>query len=107
MVMTFGHVVVAILLGLTVLTCWLCALGILIMHGAFDKLHYLSPASLIGGFFLLIAMLVEKGLSADMGKVLLIVVLLWVSNPILTYASARATMTRKSRRTNEQPEREA
>jgi multisubunit Na+/H+ antiporter MnhG subunit len=102
-----GHVVMAVLLGLVVLTCWLCSLGVLVMHGVFDKLHFLSPASLIGGALLLPAMLIEKGFSADTGKVLIIVVLLWVSNPILTYASARATLIRKSRRTNEIPERKS
>ena len=104
--MTAGHVIVVILLALAVLTCWLCALGILIMHGVFDKLHYLSPASLIGGAFLLAAVTVQRGFSSDTEKTVLIVLLLWLSNPVLTFATAQAAIIRKSRRTNEQSERE-
>jgi hypothetical protein len=105
--MTAGHVALSILLGLIVLMCWLCGLGVVVMRGAFDKLHYLAPASLIGGGLLLVAMLIEKGLSTDTGKVLLIVMLLWAGNTILTYATARAEVIRTSRRTNEKLEREA
>ncbi len=105
--MTAGHGVVCILLGLVVLKCWLCALGVLVMPSVFDKLHYLAPVSLIDSVLLVPAMVIEKGFSADTGKVLLIMLLLLVSNPILTYATARATVIRESRHTNEQPEREA
>jgi multisubunit Na+/H+ antiporter MnhG subunit len=98
-------VAVAILLGLSVLTCWLCAAGVLAMKGLFDKLHYLSPASLLGGVLLLAAMLVHKGISAETGKVSVIVALLWVSNPILTYATARAAAIRESRKTTEGADR--
>ncbi len=104
--MTVAQGVIGALLALTVLICWLCALGVLIMHGTFDKLHYLSPTSLLGGMLLLIAMLVEKGLSSETAKVLLIIALLWVSNPILTFATARATFIRDSREMNVEPEKE-
>lgn len=104
--MTTGQISIAILLGLAVLTCWLCALGVLVMHGVFDKLHYLSPASLVAGALLLAAVAIERGFSPDTGKVLLTVGLLWVSNPILTFATARAAFVRNSRQMNTEPEKD-
>ncbi len=94
--MTMAQVVVTILLAVTVLLCWLCALGVAIMPTAYDKLHYIAPAGLLGGAAVLIAMLVHSGFTTETGKVFLIVLLLWLSNPVLTYATARAIITRES-----------
>jgi multicomponent Na+:H+ antiporter subunit G len=91
-----AQVIVGILLAGCVLLCWLCALGVALMPTAYDKLHYIAPAGLLGGAAVLIAMLVHSGFTADTGKVLLIVLLLWLSNPVLTYATARAIITRES-----------
>jgi multicomponent Na+:H+ antiporter subunit G len=102
--MTAAQVVVAILLAISVLLCWLCALGVAVMPTAYDKLHYIAPAGLLGGAGVLLAMLIHSGFTTETGKVFLIVLLLWVSNPVLTYATARAALTRQSRRTNAQPD---
>ena len=93
-----------ILLAVCVLVCWLCAVGVLVMPTVYDKLHYISPPSLLGGAAVLAAVFAHSGLSSETGKVFLIVLLLWVSNPILTYATARAALARQSRRTNAEPE---
>jgi multicomponent Na+:H+ antiporter subunit G len=95
-----AQVVVAILLALSVLLCWLCALGVAVMPTAYDKLHYIAPAGLLGGAGVLLAMLIHSGFTTETGKVFLIVLLLWLSNPVLTYATARATITRQSHPTD-------
>lgn len=103
--MTMAQVLVTILLAVCVLLCWLCALGVAVMPTAFDKLHYIAPAGLLGGAAVLLAVLIHSGFTAETGKVFLIVLLLWVSNPVLTYATARAAVTRQSRQTNTEPDK--
>ncbi len=95
--MTAAQVAVAVFLAVSVLLCWLCALGVALMPTAYDKLHYIAPAGLLGGAGVLLAMLIHSGFTTETGKVFLIVLLLWLSNPVLTYATARATATRESR----------
>jgi multicomponent Na+:H+ antiporter subunit G len=105
MAVSAAQIAEAILLGVGVVVCWLCAGGVLVMPTVYDKLHYLSPASLVGGAAVLVAMFVHSGLSTETGKVCLIILLLWVSNPLLTYATARAALARESRRTHAEPEK--
>ena len=99
-----SNLVVAILLAVSVLLCWLCALGVVVMPTAYDKLHYIAPAGLLGGAAVWLAVLIDSGFSSDTGKVFLIVLLLWLSNPVLTYATARAVYTRQARRSAPPPE---
>lgn len=70
------------------------------MDGVYDKLHYLGPASLIGGGLLFIAVLIQRGFSPESGKIFLILLLLWIGNTVLTYLTAKAESIRKSQKGN-------
>jgi len=100
-----SNIAVAILLAVSVLLCWLCALGVAVMRTAYDKLHFIAPAGLLGGAAVGLALFIDSGFTTDSGKVFLIVLLLWLSNPVLTYATARAAFTRETRRSESEPER--
>ncbi|MGE5294406.1 MAG: cation:proton antiporter [Solirubrobacterales bacterium] len=101
-----ADIAVAIILAAGVLLCWLCALGVVVMPTVYDKLHYVAPAGLLGSLAVLVAVILHRGLSTEAGKVFVIVVLLWLSNPVLTYATARAADTRESRRSGPESEKQ-
>lgn len=71
--------------GLLVVSC----LGVLVMRGVFDRLHFSSPA-VLGAVFVVVAVLVKDSFSVIGDQALLVAVFLLVGSPILTHATARA-----------------
>jgi multisubunit Na+/H+ antiporter MnhG subunit len=98
-------IIVSIFLAAAILIIWICSLGVLIMKNALDKLHYLTPAALFGGLFLFIAVFTQKGFSAATGKIFLMILLIWISNTVLTYNISKAAVVRQSRDKNREPEK--
>lgn len=72
----------------------LCAIGVLVMDDPFDRLHFTGPAGL-GVLAVAAAILVKEGLSVAGVKSLLVAVLIIVSSPVLTHATARAARIRQ------------
>jgi len=88
-------IVVWILLAVGVLGFLVCAVGLLLSRDFYDQLHFLAPASLIGATAIPLAILVQDGFSQTGSKAILIAVLLFWANPVLTHASARAGRIRR------------
>ncbi|HSU58173.1 MAG TPA: monovalent cation/H(+) antiporter subunit G [Bryobacteraceae bacterium] len=84
-----------VLLAIGVLGFLLCALGLLLTRDFYDQLHFLAPASLIGAVAIPAAILVHDGFSQTAVKAILIAILLFWANPVLTHASARAGRIRR------------
>ena len=81
------------LLALTVLACWLGALGMIRMKEPTQALHYLSlPA--VGSLLLTAAVFVQTGSSQASWKTLFIAIMLLAVNSVVTHATARAFRTR-------------
>ena len=93
--MSIREVIVCILLAIGVLGFLLCALGLLLCSDFYDQLHFLAPASLIGAVAIPLAVLAHEGFSQAGTKALLIAVLLFWANPVLSHASARAGRIRR------------
>lgn len=89
------EVVVCILIVIGVFGFALCALGLLLSRDFYNQLHFLAPASLIGAVAIPLAVLVQEGFSQAGTKALLIAVLLFWANPVLSHASARAGRIRR------------
>jgi monovalent cation/proton antiporter MnhG/PhaG subunit len=70
-------------------------LGVLLMHGVYDKLHFTAPATTIGSLAITLAVIVEESLSQAGLKALLVFLILLVANPVLTHATARAVRVRQ------------
>jgi multicomponent Na+:H+ antiporter subunit G len=92
--MTGREIVVAILLGVGVLIELLSALGVLALRSPFDRLHYLAPATTIGPLTLAAAVLVADSDAQAKIKAVLLALVLLMTGPILTHATARAAWTR-------------
>jgi multicomponent Na+:H+ antiporter subunit G len=72
-----------------------CCVGVLVMDDAFDKLHYLGPAAIVGPSVVAVAVLIRSPLSQSGVKAVLTAVLMMVASPVLTHATARALYIRR------------
>ncbi len=68
----------------------LCCLGVLLARGAPNRLHYLTPATILGPLFIAVAVVVSGSGFQASAKALLIVVILLIAGPILSHATGRA-----------------
>lgn len=71
-----------------------CALGVLLMGSAYDRLHYASAAGW-GAFLVALAIVVRESLSIIGDKALLTAAVLVVCGPVLSHATARAGRMRE------------
>jgi multicomponent Na+:H+ antiporter subunit G len=92
---TAGEAVADVLLGLGVLVTLISCVGVLAMPNVFDRLHYTAPATTIGAFAIALSIVVEEGWSAASVKALIVFLLLLVTNPVLSHATARAARIRQ------------
>ena len=81
---------VDLLLGLGVGAEMLCVVGVLVMRTTFDRLHYAAAATTVPAFLVLVAALVREHMSAGGLEAIAAVGLLFLLNPALVIATARA-----------------
>jgi monovalent cation/proton antiporter MnhG/PhaG subunit len=81
---------VDVLLGLGVAAELLCVVGIVVMRTTFDRLHYAAAATTVPAFLVLLAVLVRVHMSAGGLQAIATVGLLFLVNPALVIATARA-----------------
>jgi multicomponent Na+:H+ antiporter subunit G len=72
-----------------------CCVGVLLMRGVYDKLHYTSPATTLGAFAIAGAVLIRESFVQFGIKALLVAVVLLITNPVLSHATARAARIRR------------
>jgi monovalent cation/proton antiporter MnhG/PhaG subunit len=89
------EVVVDVLLGLGVASVLLSCIGVLVMRDALDRLHFTAPAATVGPVLLATAVLVEEPLSSAGVKAVLVAILIVVTTPVLSHATARAARIRE------------
>jgi monovalent cation/proton antiporter MnhG/PhaG subunit len=81
---------VVVLLCFALLVCALSALGLLVMKGFYNKLHYLAPPAILGTSAVALAVLAQEGFNSSSLKAALVLLVMVVTNPIITFAAARA-----------------
>jgi monovalent cation/proton antiporter MnhG/PhaG subunit len=87
-------VIVAVLLGAGVAVELASVLGVLLLRDAFDRLHFTAPATTLGPLAIAAAVVLRESFSQADIKALLVAVVLLVTNPVLTHATARAARIR-------------
>lgn len=85
-----SDLVVDVLLGLGVAGTLLCVAGVLVMRTTLDRLHYVGAATSVPSFLILVAVLVRVHLSSGGLQAIATVGLLFLLNPALVIATARA-----------------
>jgi multicomponent Na+:H+ antiporter subunit G len=86
--------IIAVLLILGVGIELLSCIGFFVVKDVFDRLHYLSPACTAGPIFITAAIVVREGFSVSGNKAILVALLIVVTGPVLTHATARAARVR-------------
>ncbi|HEU5243853.1 MAG TPA: monovalent cation/H(+) antiporter subunit G [Gaiellaceae bacterium] len=81
---------VDILLALGVAAELLCVAGVLVMRTTLDRLHYAAAATTVPAFLVLTAVLVREHMSSGGIQAVAAVGLLFLLNPALVIATARA-----------------
>jgi monovalent cation/proton antiporter MnhG/PhaG subunit len=84
------NALVDVLLGLGVAAQLLCCLGVFVMRTAADRLHYAAAGTTAGPLLLLAAVLVREGSTSAGLQAIAAVGLLFLLNPVLVHATARA-----------------
>jgi multicomponent Na+:H+ antiporter subunit G len=72
-----------------------CCVGVLVMRGVYDKLHYTAPATTLGAFAIAGAVLLRESVVQYGIKAILVTLALLITNPVLTHAIARAARIRR------------
>lgn len=103
--MNLTSIVVDVLLGFAVAVELACCIGVLVMDNAFDKLHYLGPAAIVGPLAVAAAVVVRESLSESGIKAILTAALLIVASPVLAHATARALYIRQRDHVEDDAER--
>jgi multicomponent Na+:H+ antiporter subunit G len=88
MAMTAREIVMLVPLALCVLVITLCCAGLLAGE-VYDRLHFAGPASVFAPWLLLAAVAIHFSSSESVIKMILLAVLLTLSGPVLTHATAR------------------
>jgi multisubunit Na+/H+ antiporter MnhG subunit len=86
------------MLAIAVALANVCAIGVLVMHDALQRLQYATPVVCISAWCIVIAVWLEDPDPQARIKVILIGVILFVMNAILSHATARAIRIRKLQR---------
>jgi multicomponent Na+:H+ antiporter subunit G len=90
-----------ILLYAGVATALFSTVGVLVMENLNDRLHYLGPSGTLSIALIAAAIVLQEGASQFGTKAILCALIVFVSNPVLTHATARADRVRRFGRWSE------
>lgn len=94
--MSVPDIAVYVLLAIGLLSFLLTALGLVLIKDFYEKVHFLSPGSLIGAIAIPAAVVVHEGVSQAGVKAILIAILLVWANPVISHATVRAGRIRRN-----------
>ncbi len=82
-------------LGLAVAVVLLLSVGVLVVRGVYDKLHFVTPAALVAPVLVTLAVLVRAGFSATTTETVMALLFMVIAGPFLTHATIRAARVRE------------
>ena len=68
------------------------AIGVVRLPDVYTRSHAVGLTDSVGAFFLLLGLALYQGFSANLVKVLVVLVLLYLLNPVITHATVRAAL---------------
>ena len=92
--MTVHDLAIDVLVGAGVAGELLCCVGLVLMRNVFDRLHYAMASTAVPPFLIAAAVVVEEDWTQPGINALLIAVALFLINPVLATATARAARAR-------------
>jgi multisubunit Na+/H+ antiporter MnhG subunit len=94
--MTMRAVFVDIFLGLGVAVAFLSSVGVLAMRDAYQRLHYVTPMSLLAPVSIGVAILLQSGWSSRSAQTWLAIGFMAIASPFLSHATMRAMRVRET-----------
>ena len=88
--MSARDLAIDVLLGVGVACQLICCLGVLVARTAFDRLHFSGASTTLGPFCIGAAIVVRESVSAGGIQTIVTVLLLFLLNPVVVIATARA-----------------
>lgn len=88
--MDASDLAIDVLLGVGVVAQLICVAGVLVMRTTLDRLHYAAAATTLPAFLVLVAVLIREHMSAGGLQAIAALGLLFLINPALVIATARA-----------------
>ena len=68
------------------------AIGMIRLPDVFSRSHAISLTDSLGAFLMLIGIALHEGLGTNMLKILVVLALLYIINPVITHATVRAAL---------------
>ena len=68
------------------------AIGMIRLPDVFSRSHAISLTDSLGAFLMLIGIALHEGLGTNMLKILVVLSLLYIINPVITHATVRAAL---------------
>ena len=68
------------------------AIGVVRLPDVFSRSHAVSLTDSLGAFLMLIGIALHEGLGTNMLKILVVLSLLYIINPVITHATVRAAL---------------
>ncbi len=93
--MSARDLVLGVLVGLGVAGELLCCVGLVVMRNVYDRLHYAMAATTVPPFLIAAAVIVEEAWTQPGINALVVAAALFLLNPVLAHATARAARSRR------------
>jgi monovalent cation/proton antiporter MnhG/PhaG subunit len=91
-----GEVLADVLLGLAVAIVLASSIGVLVMRDAYQKLHYITPLSLVAPVVVGLSVLARSGLHENTAQTWLALIFMMIASPVLSHATIRAARIRQT-----------
>jgi multicomponent Na+:H+ antiporter subunit G len=82
--------IIFIIVGLFFLI--VAAIGVVRLPDVFSRSHAVSLTDTLGAFFMLFGLALHEGLGINTLKILVVLVLLYILNPVISHATIRAAL---------------
>jgi multicomponent Na+:H+ antiporter subunit G len=93
--MTAQGIVIAVLLVLGVAVTVMSCIGVAVMPTVHARLHYVAPAGVVGSALIAAAVVTQEAYSPQGIKAMLLVLVLWLSSPVVAHATGRGAWLRR------------
>jgi multicomponent Na+:H+ antiporter subunit G len=102
--MSVVHLLAAVLFGAGVVVVTLSVIGSLRVRRPGDRLHFLTPTTSVGTPLVGLGLVLQNGWGLTSAQIVLVCVLMAVTGPVLTSATARVAALREGAIPRESPE---
>jgi multisubunit Na+/H+ antiporter MnhG subunit len=91
-----SEILADVLLGLAVVIVMASSIGVLVMRDTYQKLHYITPISLVAPVLVGLSVLAHSGFHENTAETWLALTFMVIASPVLSHATIRAARIRQA-----------